>query len=658
MRKAFRNIAILAFAFAILGCESTAQQTKPFLHPLFTDNMVLQRDVRFPIWGWTEPGKKITVQLLGKTATATADAQGRWQVTLGPFPAGGPYTVTISGPQLVTLQNVLIGDVWLCSGQSNMEMGIGVIDNAAKEIADANYPQIRLFTVEKAIATEPQSLVKGQWQACSSRTVSNGGWGGFSAVGYFFGRELHEDLKVPIGLIHSSWGGTPAEAWTSAEPLSKMADFQPYIDDFRRTVDEAKKGAFDLEKAVNEWWQTNDPGSAAKPAWSDSTAEISSWKTMKLPTNWEEAGLPSFDGIVWFSRTFTLPENWAGKDLMLHLGPIDDADTTWVNGVKVGGLNVWDAQRDYRVPASILKPGLNTIRVRIMDTGGPGGIYGKPDQLKLELATGNSDAIRLDGEWKYQETASSGKLKPFPQIVSQNPNLVTVLYNGMIAPLVPFSLKGAIWYQGEANAGRGFQYRTLLPTMITDWRTRFGSDFPFYIVQLANFMEERPSPTESQWAELREAQLLTSQNLAHTGLAVTIDIGDAKDIHPKNKQEVGHRLALAARALTYGEKIEYSGPGFRKMNIDGNKVHLTFDHVAGGLVAKGGNKLRGFAIAGEDKKFVWADAVIEGDTVVVWSSQISNPTAVRYDWADNPNGNLYNKANLPASPFRTDSGGK
>jgi len=657
MRNPLRIIAILAFTF-IFGVELNAQQAKPFLHPLFTDNMVLQRDIRFPIWGWTEAGKKVTVEFQDKTSTGTADAEGKWQVSLGPFPAGGPYTLKISGPQSMTLQNVLMGDVWLCSGQSNMEMGISNVNNAAQEIADANYPKIRLFTVQKTIATEPQTLVKGQWEECNSKTIAYGGWGGFSAVGYFFGRELHQDLKVPIGLIHSSWGGTPAEAWTSKESLSKMSDFVPYLDDFRRTVDEARKGAFNLEKAVNDWWQANDPGSAAKPAWYDPSAEISSWKTMKLPTNWEEAGLPSFDGIVWFSRTFTLPENWAGKDLMLHLGPIDDADTTWVNGVKVGGLNVWNDLRDYRVPANILKPGLNTIRVRIMDTGGPGGIYGKPDQLKLELANGGSNRIRLDGDWKYQESAPISKLKPFPQILNQNPNLVTVLYNGMIAPLVPFSFKGAIWYQGEANAGRGFQYRTLLPTMITDWRTRFGSDFPFYIVQLANFMEERPSPTESQWAELREAQLLTSQNLAHSGLAVTIDIGDGKDIHPKNKQEVGHRLALAARALTYGEKIEYSGPAFRKMNVDGNKVHLTFDHISGGLVSKGGDKLRGFAIAGADKKFVWADATIEGDTVVVWSSEVSNPTAVRYDWADNPNGNLYNKSGLPASPFRTDSGGK
>jgi sialate O-acetylesterase len=302
----------------------------------------------------------------------------------------------------------------------------------------------------------------------------------------------------------------------------------------------------------------------------------------------------------------------------------------------------------------VLKPGLNTIRVRALDTGGPGGFHGKPEDMKVELASGGGDSISLSGEWLYQETTPMSKLKPFPRTIATDPNGATVLYNGMIAPLVPFAIKGAIWYQGEANAVRPFQYRTLLPTMIKDWRSRFGNDFPFLIVQLANFMAARPEPSESQWAELREAQFLTSETVPRTAVATAIDIGDDKDIHPKNKQEVGHRLALAARAIAYGEKNEYAGPAFRKMTVESNKIRLTFDHIGGGLVAKNGDKLLGFAIAGSDKKFVWADAVIDGNTVVVSSAQVQHPVAARYDWADNPNGNLYNKANLPTFPFRTD----
>jgi sialate O-acetylesterase len=364
--------------------------------------------------------------------------------------------------------------------------------------------------------------------------------------------------------------------------------------------------------------------------------------------------LPNFDGLVWFRREFDLPAGWAGKDLTLSLGPIDDRDTTWVNGTKVGATNEYNAPRNYRVAANILKPGRNVLAVRVLDTGGGGGFYGKPEDVKLQIAGDSATApLSLAGEWRYLVSAPLVGLQPPPANFDNNPNGVSVLYNSMIAPLVPFGIKGAIWYQGESNAGRAQQYRTLLPTLVRDWRSRFGvGDFPFYIVQLANFMATEAQPTDPPWAYLREAQMLASQNVPNAGIATAIDIGEAADIHPRNKQDVGRRLALNALALTYKQPVEYSGPRYRSMKIEGDTVRLTFDHAAG-MTAKGG-ALQGFAIAGADKKFVWADARVEGNTVVVSSPQVKQPVAVRYAWANNPVANLYNLHGLPALPFRTD----
>jgi sialate O-acetylesterase len=352
-----------------------------------------------------------------------------------------------------------------------------------------------------------------------------------------------------------------------------------------------------------------------------------------------------------------IPDDWAGKELSLHLGPIDDADTTWVNGTRVGGIDAYNAKRDYKIPANATRGGKLLIAVRVLDTGGAGGLYGAADELKLKAPGASEKPISLAGEWKYKVGESLAKTGQPPQSMANNPNIPTVLYNGMIAPLVPFAVKGAIWYQGESNSGRAAQYRTLLPTMIRDWRSRFGvGEFPFLIVQLAAFTEEKAEPVESDWAELREAQDLTARSVGHSAIAVATDIGEAADIHPHNKQEVARRLALDAEAIAYGEKVEASGPVFTKMDIKGNTATLQFDHLAGGLQANGGGPLKGFAIAGDDKKFVWADAKIDGDSVVLSSPQVEHPTIVRYGWETNPaKANLYNKAGLPAPPFRTDA---
>lgn len=646
-------LTLLALCALVSPCR--AEDALPLLHPLFQDHMVLQRGIADPIWGWAAPGTKISVTMQGKTVTTTADAQGAWQTKIGPFTAGGPYTLTVAGAQTITLQDVLVGDVWICSGQSNMEQGIGVSQNAQEEIKNANYPQLRLFSVPKTVAYEPQRVPKGsKWDVCTPETVSANGWGGFSAAGYYFGRELLLDQKVPIGLIHTSWGGTIAEAWTSGDALTAMADFKPAVERMQQFAAAVKEGQYNYAKELQAWWAKNDAGSMAGVNWADPAFDAQAWKTMKLPNGWENAGLPAFDGIVWFRKEVTIPAEWAGKELTLQLGPIDDSNTAWFNGVQVGSTDGWTVNRAYKIPATLVKAGKVVIAVRVLDTGGGGGLYGQPAQMRLSR-TDDPASISLAEDWQYQVSLELAKATPPPARLDSNPNQVSVLYNGMIAPLLPFAIKGAIWYQGESNAGNPTQYKTLLPTMIKDWRARFGvGDFPFFIVSLANFMGVQKTPVESGWAELREAQWLTAQTLPKTGIAMAIDIGDAGDIHPKNKQEVGRRLALAAEAIAYGKKIEYSGPMYKSMKIEGKTIRLSFDHIGGGLVCKDGEKLTGFAIAGADKKFVYADAVIDGDTIVVSAADIAAPVAVRYAWANNPVCNLYNKAGLPAVPFRTD----
>gem|GEM_PF-269084 len=647
----------LAAMIAALGLQTgsavRADDAKPFVNPLFTDNMVLQRGIADPVWGWTTPGQTVSVSFHGKTVNAVAGADGKWMARVGPFAAGGPYAMTVKGPETVTLSNILMGDVWICSGQSNMEFGIGNGNNAPAEIAAANYPNIRLFTVQKTIASSPRDLVSSTWEACTSKTVAAGGWNGFSAVGYFFGRDLQQAIKVPIGLIHTSWGGTPAQAWTSAEALNTMPDFQPAVAKIREAARLEKMGG-DIDLLKSQWYTKHDPGSAAA-TWADPALDVSGWKTMSLPQLFQDAGVPelaNINGIVWFRRTFDLPAGDSGKDAVVHL-LADDYDTTWINGTRIGATEAYDRSRAYKIASSLLKPTGNIIAVRVLDTGGKGGIYGDPAGLTLEVPGGT--ALPLIGAWSYKLGAVLPTNDPYPQSGSTDQNAATVLYNGMVSPLIPFGVKGAIWYQGESNAGNGKQYQTLLPTMITDWRRRFGvGDFPFMIVQLANFQTLQTQPTESSWAELREAQLLTSQNLPKTGLAVALDIGEAGDIHPKNKQEVGRRLALSAEAIAYGLPVEYSGPQFEGLKAVGSSLRLTFTHLGGGLATKDGGKVQGFTVAGPDHKYVWADARIDGDAVIVSAPSVPTPTTVRYAWADNPVCNLINKAGLPASSFRTD----
>ncbi len=625
------------------------------LPAIIGDDMVLQQGKRVPIWGWAEPGETVTVGVSWHSMKwgVTAGDDGKWKFDMKAPEVGGPYEMTFSAGNTVTVKNILVGEVWVCSGQSNMQWPVQRSADAEQEIAAADYPKIRLFSVTRTVADEPQEDCVAKWTSCSPQTVPE-----FSAVGYFFGRRLYKELDVPIGLIHTSWGGTPAEAWTSAETLGELDDYEDIIE--RMTEYEQDPEPFDreYEERMAEWRAEITLAGESGKRCIEADFNDSGWNQMYVPKLWEQEGLADFDGLVWLRKEVEVPESWLGKDLVLQLGPIDDMDTTWFNGTKVGAherSGQYQANRRYRVPGDLVQAGRNVIVVKVMDTGGGGGIYGNRDKLWLKPAM-SDDSIALAGQWKYKKGFDLASVPAQPKGPPRidNPRAPTSLYNGMIAPLLPYGIAGAIWYQGEANANRAYQYRTLFPAMIKDWRKNWGQGtFPFLFVQLANFMAVNNEPMESAWAELREAQLMTL-NLPETGMAVIIDIGEADDIHPKNKQDVGKRLALWALAKTYEQDIAYSGPLYRSMVVEDGKAIIHFDHAGDGLVARGGERLKGFSIAGEDREFVWADAKIEGGTVVVQSDQVNEPVAVRYAWANNPVCNLYNEAGLPASPFRTD----
>ena len=641
----------------LLGCSLGASaQVKMQL--LFTDNMVLQQHTNAPIWGEDKAGRTITVTTSWnkKQYTTKADAQGRWKVSVATPEAGGPYSITISDGKPVTLKNVLIGEVWLCTGQSNMEMPIVGWGHEyfKEEHKDAdNHPRIRLLQLEQATSTTPRNAFRARsngWLVCNVKNLAD-----FSATGYFFGRDIEKYQNVPVGLIETCWGGTVAEAWTSGEALRQMPDFASAVDKVKAMPADASALKAQFARELQQWGNevsAKDKGMQGdKAAWAAPMLDESGWQTMAVPAKFSERGMANVHGVIWFRKTVDVPKAMAGKELVLNLGPIDDNDATYFNGEAVGHTEGWTLNRSYKVPARMVKAGRNVITVRVIDTGGDAGIYGKPEQMSL--LAGNDRQLSLAGNWVYRLGCTAADMPSMPVDASNNPNVATVLYNAMINPLVPYALQGAIWYQGEANADRAYQYRELLPLMINDWRMRWQRRFPFYIVQLANYMARHGQPTESAWAELREAQGMTT-HLDNTGLACAIDIGMADDIHPSNKQDVGHRLALVARAKTYGENIEYSGPTYRSYQIEEGGIRIAFDHAESGLRTSDGQPVTGFAIAGLDHKWHFAQARIDGQSVVVSSPAVPHPVAVRYAWADNPACNLYNGAGLPTVPFRTD----
>jgi len=658
MKKEFSIRAILVGGFVLSFIFSVHAEIK--LPALVGDNMVIQQGVKARVWGWAEQGETVSVTMAGQSAMDTTDAKGQWEVRIGPFLPGGPHEMVISGKNTIVLQNVLVGEVWIGSGQSNMEWQLQNSANGAEEVSNANYQQIRLFTVTKAISLTPREDVVGQWLVCTPEVA-----GTFSAVAYFFGRELHQTLKVPVGLIHSSWGGTPAEAWTSRETLASDPELNSMLDSLEQALQNLPAALSKYKKLRAEWEEKNflqDPGNQGlELGYARYDYSGKDWQTMNLPCLWEPAGL-LIDGAVWFRKNLKIPETWAGRDLKLKLGPIDDFDNTYFNGVQVGHignetLNYWTVPREYTIPGSRVRAGRNVIAIRVFDHTGDGGFTGLPTDMSLSLP--GSEPIPLAGEWFYKVELAAEPIQvnyssaPAMPLGGGNPNTPTVLYNAMIAPLANYALRGAIWYQGESNADRARQYQKLFPMMIRNWRAAWGEgDFPFLYVQLANYMRRKSEPDESHWAELREAQLMTLSE-PETGMAVIIDIGEADNIHPKNKQGVGHRLALWALAKTYNQDIEFSGPLCESFVIEDNKIRVQFSH-AEGLCTGDNSVVRGFAIASSDGKFVWAEANIKNNEVIVWNDTVTHPMAVRYAWADNPEANLYNAAGLPASPFRTD----
>lgn len=631
---------------------STGVFAKVTMPGVFSDNMVLQQKTMARVWGKADAGKtvSITSSWNNKTYTTVADADGNWKVKIKTPSYGGPYKVTITdGSDPLVLNNVLIGEVWVCSGQSNMEMpvaGWGQVNNYKEEIANANYPEIRLLQVSQATNLTPQTNIKvanSGWMVCSPQTI-----GEFSSVAYFFGREINKQAKIPIGLISTNWGGTMIEAWSDENALTNNPVFSEQIKQQQETAKTEASTTF--AQRLDAW---NKLATAADWGYTNNNAfnaDTTGWRTMLLPQFFEKSALGDFDGVVWFRKKISIPAAWAGQDIKISLGKIDDNEVTWFNGEKIGATDGFLQSRNYIIPAAKVKAGEAVITVRVFDSGGGGGLYGVDE---MQLISTSGEKISLAGNWDYKVGFNIKSLPPMP--VGDNPNRLAVLYNAMINPLTPMAIRGAIWYQGEANTGRPGQYKELFEGMINGWRTTWNEgNFPFYFVQLANWQKRDVEPVRSGWAELREAQTQTLE-LPNTGMAVAADLGEADNIHPKNKQEVGRRLALVALDKTYHKSQPYSGPMYKSQKIDGNKIELSFNYTDGGLKAEGDETMQGFAIAGEDMRFHWAIAVIKGNKVIVSSPDVANPVAVRYAWANNPVITLYNGIGLPASPFRTDN---
>jgi len=630
---------------AALPTSSAAQLR---LSRLIGDRMVMQRDAAVPVWGWAAPGNEVVVTFDGTTHTARADTAGSWTVTLPAMPAGGPHAMSVAAAgERIQLRDILVGDVWVCSGQSNMEWTVADARNGAREIAAAHDRQIRHFKVPQSWAEQPEpTLAGGSWEVADPEHV-----GAFTAVGYFFARELRETVPVPIGLINTSWGGSRIEPWMSAGALQLDA---AALERMMREERAHQRGVLDSLRARIGGLPERDAGLVNGAAlWADPALDDASWATIAVPGAWEQAGYEGMDGVAWYRTTFDLTDEEARAGVRLGLGMVDDSDVSYVNGREVGRTeNAWSKARVYTVPAASLRAGRNVVAVRVEDTGGGGGIQGGPELLYVEAGGRRRP---LAGMWKLKVGAM--QVRPDGQHINKVP---TVLYNKMVHPLLPYPVKGAIWYQGESNADRyedAVAYRPLFANMIRDWRRAWNvGDFPFLWVQLANYMAVDSQPAQrSAWAALRESQS-AALALPNTAQAVAIDLGETGDIHPRNKQDVGQRLALAARKVAYGQNVVHSGPVHRRHEVKDGRVVIEFDHVGGGLVGEGERgAVRGFAIAGADRRFVWADAEVDGDRVVVWSDRVPDPVAVRYAWGNNPlHANLYNREGLPASPFRTD----
>lgn len=650
------NIARLAFLFVL----ATVAHAQTQAAAIFGSRMVLQRSPATPIWGKDLPGR--TVMIRGSwgdgSASAVADESGKWTVRVAIPNAGGPYRMTIEGSSTIVFDDVLVGDVWLCGGQSNMEWTVAdcVKDDADRErlksmLAECDGAKLRVFDVPNVVAVAPLSDTAGAWAKADADRAWN-----FSAVGYWFARHVQKDVDVPIGLVGVNWGGTVCEAWASEDALAEFPEFRASLARFAE--ERRSPGTFfgEYQKKIAAWFEglgKFDPGSGQE-SWSAAECDESKWTDTTLP-GMIGGDLAKFDGIVWYRRALDFPAGFAGRPLVLNLPPIDDMDTVWIDGKKVAesiGPDYYSVPRRYVISPEHATPGRHQLAIRVLDIAGPGGFGGTAKDMSIAVDDAAAEKVALDGAWKMRAGAKLSALPRLPNASGLHANLPAGLYNGMIAPIVPLAIKGGLFYQGEANRWDGVRYRAIFRAMIEDWRKSFAvGEFPFYWVQIAPYAY---GGDVGEAALVREAQMLTMQ-MKNTGMAVTMDIGNPKDIHPKEKVEVGRRLALWALAKDYGKSnLVYSGPIFKTMRIESNAVRVMFD-FAEGLTTRDGKTPSHFQIAGVDRKFVAAEAVIDGKTIVVSSPNCQKPVAARYAWgaADEPN--LQNAAGLPASSFRTDA---
>lgn len=651
---------------ALLLLLTTAElPADPVLSRLFGDHMVVQRDQPIPVWGTAIPDEVITVELAGRSASTSTDNDGNWRVRLEPLPAGGPHELLVRGIRTVVVRDVMVGDVWVCSGQSNMEWPVRRSDRAEEVIAQAGHPLLRLLQTRWAVRSDPVSEIEeAEWVLSTPESVPD-----FSAVAYHFGRQLVEEVEVPIGLIQATRSASPAEAWVSRQTLLSRPALRGYVQRFESDLANYEAALARHEVELQLWERENlqvDDGITSEAlGWAAPEIDPSMWDAFDVPGIWENAGL-RIDGAVWFRRPVYLPPEWRGHDLELRLGVIDDFDITFANGIQIGATGPGDTnpatvERVYTVPADLTDAPVLTIAVRVFDQVGNGGFTSPADSMLIRPMGSAGAGLPLAGVWSYrveQEAPDRGpgvwNSYPLLPLRENSAGAPSGLYNGMIAPLTAIPVRGVIWYQGESNARRPHTYDILFPALIQQWRSDWRiNDLPFLFVQIAPYGNEPLEPINEGSAMIREAQR-RALSLPATGMTVTMDIGDPRDIHPRNKHEVGRRLALIALAKVYGRDVVHSGPLYQGMEIEDGAIRLYFDHIGGGLVARGG-ELKGFAIAGDDQRFVWAEARIEGDTVVVSSPDVPHPAAVRYGWAANPGEiTLFNQAGLPASPFRTD----
>ncbi len=630
---------------AVHGRRDGADGALPFLSPIFGDSMVLQRGKPNAIWGWSQPGDVVRVEIADRSASATTGADGRWQAEILPPPPGGPYSVRITGRQTIELHDVLVGDVWICSGQSNMQFGLAEATNGAEEIRNAS-PEIRYYVVGPRVSYTHAEVPRGSWKVVSPAT--NGArFGGVSAVAWFFARRVHESVHVPIGLVQAAVGGVPGETFASPESLRPLADFDAGLAEVERR---GAKGDPEYGNYISHWYDEYDAGTR-NGSWADAALDDSSWSPVQVPGRFAELGVADVPSLVWLRKEVMLPDPLPPGTARLLLGSVEKMDTTYVNGKQVGASSWVENPRVYPV-GSALTPGRNVIAIRLFKMKPDGGFLSAAADLRLVLGDGRQ--VALGGAWKGRVAVNGRPPQPLPIGFENLPSMPGVLYRGMLEPIAQLAITGALWYQGESNVARAYQYRSLLPALISGWRKAFAQgDFPFYVVSLPRYLHRREVPGDDAWAELREAQALTTRTVPHSCLAVTIDTGDADNIHPPDKKPVGERLADCALAEHYGRTVPSFGPTLSSVERLPGALKLHFDHAEGGLVVKGDAPAE-FSLAGEDRTFHWADARVQGDTIVVSTAAVPEPKAVRYAWQANPLATLWNGAGLPAAPFRSD----